>query len=426
MANLLWGKVYRNNAFAGFLREEPGGRVSFTYDASYYDPAHGAAGYPAISHTLPIGHTLSEAAQPHICEDGLHPFFDNLASEGWLENAQNRLLGKRGAKRFELLLAFGVDGVGAVSVVDPEPADLEGRLEVISDPKEKIALASRSSISGVQPKFFAVEENGGFRASRVNEVSTHIAKLPSASLPGIIENECLTTAAFSALLPGDEVVECGIGSIEGVDEPVLLVKRFDRRRVDPETGGETESQTTERVHFEEFNQLLDRRSNAKYDGAYKDMADFIAKTDGCLPSQNFVLFRRILGGLLLGNMDMHLKNFAMFHTSEGMRLTPSYDQVATVLYGDNTSALSIAGASGVSVGSLKPRNIVLLGEEFGLPTKAIAMAVDQLAGRLEAARRAITDGKHGSDQLKSDLMRIMEKRWNGTFDSIGRELSLKP
>ena len=422
MASLLWGKVYYKDTFAGFLREEPGGRVSFTYDASYYDPAHDAAGHPAISHTLPLGIMLSESAQPHISENGLHPFFDNLVSEGWLENAQNRLLGKREAKRFELLLAFGFDSVGAVSVVDPEPTDLEGRLEELDDPRERIALASRSSISGVQAKLFAVEENGGFRAARIKEVSTHIAKLPSARHKNIIENEYLTTAAFRALLPSDEVVECDIGGIEGVDGPVLLVKRFDRHRADPETA----PPETERVHFEEFNQLLNQRSNAKYDGAYKDMADFIARTDGCLPAQNYVLFKRVLGGLLLGNMDMHLKNFAMFHTPEGMRLTPSYDQVAAVLYDDTTSALSIAGASGLSVGSLKPRNIVLLGREFGLSSKAIALAVDELAGKREAAKQAVEEGKHGSEGLKNDLIQVMEKRWNGTFDSIGRELSRKP
>jgi serine/threonine-protein kinase HipA len=54
----------------------------------------------------------------------LHPFFDNLVVEGWLETAQMRLLGKHQVNRFELLLAFGQDLAGAVSVIDQEPAHL--------------------------------------------------------------------------------------------------------------------------------------------------------------------------------------------------------------------------------------------------------------------------------------------------------------
>lgn len=35
MARLLWGKVYYKDIFAGIIREEPGDRVTFTYDDSY-------------------------------------------------------------------------------------------------------------------------------------------------------------------------------------------------------------------------------------------------------------------------------------------------------------------------------------------------------------------------------------------------------
>ena len=91
--------------------------------------------------------------------------------------------------------------------------------------------------------------------------------------------------------------------IAGLDEPALLIKRFDR-------GADG------RIHFEEFNQLLMRSSRTKYEGAHKDMAEFILHTEGCLPTQAYLLYRRILAGFLLGNTDMHLKNFAMFHTQE--------------------------------------------------------------------------------------------------------------
>lgn len=108
MAKLLWGKVYLGDVFSGFMREEPDGRVEFVYDGSFID-----SGRPAVAHTLPV------RPEPHASAGGLHPFFDNLVSEGWLERIQSRLLGRREASRFELFLAFGFDCAGAVSVVDP-------------------------------------------------------------------------------------------------------------------------------------------------------------------------------------------------------------------------------------------------------------------------------------------------------------------
>src|SRR6266852_974474 len=110
MAAALWGKVYYNDLYAGELRQEPGGRCVFTYDAAYLEAKH-----PAIAFKLP------PQSAPHICEQGLHAFFDNLVAEGWLRNAQARALKVDPANRFALLLAFGRDCAGAVSVIDPAP-----------------------------------------------------------------------------------------------------------------------------------------------------------------------------------------------------------------------------------------------------------------------------------------------------------------
>jgi len=49
-----------------------------------------------------------------------------------------------------------------------------------------------------------------------------------------------------------------------------------------------------------------------------EMADFIQTTPGCLAAEKYRLYARILAGLLLGNTDMHFKNFAMFHTPPGV------------------------------------------------------------------------------------------------------------
>ncbi|MEI6805654.1 MAG: HipA domain-containing protein, partial [Myxococcaceae bacterium] len=356
--------------------------------------------------TLPLGQTL------YVSKDGLLPFFDNLVAEGWLEKAQIRLLGKRTLSRFELLLAFGQDCAGAVSVVDPEPERLSEVFLNKHDPKEMSLMSSRASLSGIQPKIMLVEKDGKFTPAKINELSTHIAKFRSQGHSNLLLNEYITMKAFEKLLPDDNTAELSLGEIEGFSEPALIIKRFDRV-------------SGKRIHFEEFNQLLDKKSADKYKGSHRDMADFMKNTKGCLPAQIYRLYGRILAGILLGNSDMHLKNFAMFHRPEGLRLTPSYDQVSAVIYGYKTMALEMGGATNLKISNLRPEQIIALGIEFGLSLEAITMLVQSFSRHLEAAKETIIDIPHGSSSFKNHFIKQMESRWNKTFDSIGQTSSKK-
>jgi serine/threonine-protein kinase HipA len=402
VAQLLWGKVYFHDDFAGILREEPNQTISFTYDADYLH--HNK---PKIAYSLPL------QENPHISFYGLPPFFDNLVSEGWLEQAQTKLLRKRIVSRLELLLAFGFDCAGAVSVIDPEPNSLSDDLLDINDPKEMATMTGRASLSGVQPKLAIIQKNGVYYPSSYREISTHIAKFPSNKHFDLIDNEYLSMKAFKALVPDDIICNITIDTIQGFLEPALIITRFDR-------------DNGKKIHFEEFNQLLQKPSKAKYEGSYKEMADFIVKTQGCLPAQNYLLFRRILAGFLIGNTDMHFKNFALFHTESGYRLTPSYDQVSAALYDYKTIALETGGVSNILLSDLKIKHIMLLGQEFGLSKDMIKMASDSLGKNLTKAKEIIHDSNHGTIALKNQLISYMDKRWNGIFSLIGKALSTKP
>jgi serine/threonine-protein kinase HipA len=405
MAAALWGKVYYKDSFAGELRQEPGGRCVFTYD-----PAYLAAGLPAIAFTLPL------RAAPHVSERGLHPFFDNLVAEGWLRNAQARALRIDSHNRFALLLAFGHDCAGAVSVIDPIPSGEP--IVDLDDPLAAAALVSRSSLSGVQAKLLAVQSGRRFRPARRDETATFIAKLPSGTLRDIVENEYLTTVACRALLPDDQIVEAKIATVEGIEGRALLVPRFDRRR----SGG--------KQHFEEFNQLLGRFSgDDKYEASYEDMGAFILKTPGCVPVDAWRLYRRILSCFLTGNTDAHLKNFAMFHTPDGLRLTPAYDLVAAALYPEYRSlALAVDRAVNLKIEQLKPKHLIALGRAFGLDTAAMTEALAGLDRRRAVAEKTVTAAarKIGEEAFGQKLLDFMERRWNGSFSLTGQVLSKKP
>ena len=53
------------------------------------------------------------------------------------------------------------------------------------------------------------------------------------------------------------------------------------------------------------------------------------------------------------------------------------------------------------------------------------MAVEVLEKNIEAAKDIIVEAKLGSDSLKDNLIKLIGKRWNGTFASIGKALSKK-
>jgi serine/threonine-protein kinase HipA len=214
------------------------------------------------------------------------------------------------------------------------------------------------------------------------------------------------------LCPDNQVVELEMGEVVGFSEPILIIKRFDRAN-------------GKRLHFEEMNQLLGQPSAAKYNGSYKDMADFLKETKGCLPTEVYRLYQRILTGLLLGNTDMHFKNFAMFHTPNGLRLTPSYDQVAAALYDYKNIALAMGDTANLALGKLKYGNLLKLGTEFHLSNQAIAMLIKQLEHNRAAAEHAIAEASFANNDFKDNLIQLMRKRWNGTFALIGQHLLKK-
>jgi serine/threonine-protein kinase HipA len=97
------GKVYFNKKFAGILKQTKN-EYSFTYDLQYI-----ATGAP-LSFNLPL------QEQP-FRSNSLFPFFENLASEGWLKKIQSKAQKINENDKFELILENGKDMAGAVTIL---------------------------------------------------------------------------------------------------------------------------------------------------------------------------------------------------------------------------------------------------------------------------------------------------------------------
>ncbi len=395
MASKNWAKIYFKNEFAGILTEEPGGRCRFTYDDEFVKNYS-----KGISISLPI------TQKEHILENGLHPFFDNLVAEGWLAEIQAKAISTDSDNRFELLMTFGHDLVGGVSVIDPEP--LKINIDK-SDYLKALVVKSKASMSGVQPKIFVYEKEGKFYPASVDQRSTYIAKL-EGSYPLIIENEYLCTLVAKILLDPDPVVDLKIGNVEGIGR-ALLVKRFDRTELEG------------KIHFEEFAQLLRYKASEKYNASYVDLANFINANPACSKIDLERLFRRILVCILLGNTDAHLKNFAMYHTAKGLELTPSYDMVFATYYPELSSylALDLTDNLKLLIGEIKPKHLGILCAEFKLNPNVLKLAVDDFESSLERAFQVIDEQTQIVSKLRVEFKKQIKKRWNGTFKNTGKK-----
>jgi serine/threonine-protein kinase HipA len=153
-----------------------------------------------------------------------------------------------------------------------------------------------------------------------------IIKLPS-SFAGVPENEysIMTLAGHVGIdVPAIDLVAVtaidnlpsGIGSIEG---QAFIIERFDRL----DDGAA--------VHTEDFAQVFGVYPADKYDKAsYAHIAAVIA-AESSKDMAEFI--RRLVFSVLIGNSDMHLKNWSVrYPDRRNAVLAPAYDLVSTIAY----------------------------------------------------------------------------------------------
>ncbi|MCF0186146.1 MAG: HipA domain-containing protein [Bacteroidaceae bacterium] len=104
------------------------------------------------------------------------------------------------------------------------------------------------------------------------------------------------------------------------DELCYITKRIDRL----EDGS--------KIPMEDMCQITEHLTENKYKGSYEQIAKALLKFSSA-PLLDVALFwEQVLFSWIIGNADMHLKNFSLFQPSLGLnKLTPAYDLVSTAL-----------------------------------------------------------------------------------------------
>jgi serine/threonine-protein kinase HipA len=325
--------------------------------------------------TQPIACALPAETRDHYWQSGLIPFFEHLGSEGWLRGLQARAGGTADQDDLGLLLNYGADCIGAVGILPQDGTTVQPFLE--PDIAAEAAIAPGRTLSGVQKKLLAFRADAGFQpSSGPADPATHIVKFNRDDVPTLVQNEALSLKLAREVLGDTEVTKAAHGVVQGFDGIVLIVERFDR-------AGD------EKLRLEDFAQILNkprgRDFKGKYRSSYEEAAAVIDKFSARARLDLDRYFRLLVFNLVIGNADAHLKNFSLLERPEGLRLSPAYDLLNTLLYPyDRLTALEIGGRRR-EFDSLDRGLVQRLGTSIGLPAKAVALALDQLAQRFARA-----------------------------------------
>lgn len=269
------------------------------------------------------------------------PFFSNLLPEGGLRRYLAERAGVNQQREFFLLWVLGLDLPGALSIHPASGQALPPSADDDRPPNSK-PNALRFSLAGVQLKFSALENSGkggGLTIPAEGIGGSWIVKLPSQQFSGVPENEfsMMTMASMIGMdVPAINLVD--LGSITGIPDGIgelkgqaLAISRFDRGADGP-------------VHIEDFAQVFGIFPDDKYKRAsYANVARVIGTEVGDAGAAEFI--RRLVFSALIGNGDMHLKNWSLIYPDRrSAALSPAYDLLSTIPYieGEDTAALNFS------------------------------------------------------------------------------------
>lgn len=186
---------------------------------------------------------------------------------------------------------------------------------------EAIARAGKMSIQGVQPKLSAQLKIKEGRLQIVDQGGHYILKPQSEYYPQLPENEGITMSM--AALIGIEVPVHGL--IYSKDNSMTyFIKRFDRQG------------HTTKIPTEDFAQLSQQNRDTKYRSSMEKIAKILQEFCSIPKVEAVKLFKLTLFNFLVGNEDMHLKNFSVITRDGKTTLAPAYDLLNTTIAQQNT------------------------------------------------------------------------------------------
>ena len=260
---------------------------------------------------------------------------------------------------------------------------------------EAAKRATKMSIQGVQPKLSAILNIQQSKFEIVDIKGKYIIKPQHYAYPQLPENEDLTMKMAS---------KCGIitpihGMVYSKDGSLsYFIKRYDR------TG------KNNKLHVEDFAQLAGETRDTKYDYSVEKLIKLI--DDNCTFPQieKIKFFKRFLFNFLVGNEDMHLKNYSIISQNDKIELCPAYDFLnSSIVLGKDIEETALA-----LKGKKKNMTKSILKDYLGLERLKINQTViDKTLKELLSAIPSwfeLIDNSFLKQDLKDDYKVLLENR----------------
>ena len=297
------GRVVGRFVYGRSYRERP--------DAVPLDPFH-----------VPVAPRRYETAKL----DGMFGALRDASPDAWGRRVIEKITGRVDLDEVDFLLEGPEDRAGALSFglgpTPPRPVRTFNRILQLAELRRAAQLLEEAAPGEPVPEQVAQLTDpgsslGGARPKNVveDEDGLWIAKFPQR---GDRWNNAPVEGAMLAL-----AARCGIRTPETRveqlgDESVLLVKRFDRTRVD---GGYLRHRMVSALTVLDAEDRVTDRTN----WSYVLLADELRRWSGHPAADRAELFRRVVFNALISNLDDHPRNHALIAPGREWRLAPAYD-----------------------------------------------------------------------------------------------------
>ena len=199
----------------------------------------------------------------------------------------------------------------------PEAPELPYSLDELDTLAAKV-VQSQTTLTGVQAKLslHLDRHNGSKRLTIVGLWGDYIFKPQTQSYKTLPENEDLTMHLAE------------IAKIKVVPHTLIRLKDgtlgYLTKRIDRSADGD-------KIPMEDMCQLTERQTEYKYKSSYEQIAKVIAKYSYVPLLDLTDFYEQVFFSWLVGNNDMHLKNFSLYAPKGKWGLTPAYDLLNVTL-----------------------------------------------------------------------------------------------
>jgi serine/threonine-protein kinase HipA len=309
--------------------------------------------------------------------DGVFGAIRDSIPDAWGQRVIERMLGRADLEPLDYLLHGPEDRIGALSFgLNSTPpalrqefnkviqlAELRQAAAVLEAPDVGVDVPAQilqlqhpgTSLGGARPKSVVEDENGLW-----------VAKFPQR---GDHWNNAPVEAAMLSLAG-----QCGIRvpetRVERIgDDSMLLVRRFDRARIE---GGYIRHRMVSALTVLDAEELVTDRKN----WSYLLLADELRRWSERPREDRHELFRRVVFNALISNVDDHPRNHALIAPGHEWRLAPAYD--LTPQPSISLERRDLALECGPLGRMARRDNLVAAAPRFGLEPDEAAGLIDHL------------------------------------------------